>query len=166
MKTYTKFFFSLAIGSMSFLIPFNLIGAAPADVTVVYEEDSYYDLWTGPGWYYGIWFDNEDEYEYWLANNFDDVIWIGPGWYYGFWFDSEPDFHRYKKSHRYHDGERHRGKGQGNPALHQQQYRSQPQNDQQPRTQDHRDQPHIQPQRGHSDGGQSQKSHGSRGHNK
>lgn len=33
------------------------------DGTTVYVEEE--DVWYGPGFYYGIWFDNEPDYWYW-----------------------------------------------------------------------------------------------------
>lgn len=124
MKKFSKLFLALAITSISLSVPFTLKAESGINVSIDYNEDSSYDIWTGPGWYYGIWFNNEDDYEYWIENHYNDVIWVGPGWYYGFWFDSEDNFHNYRKNHGHH--ERHR-RGQGNPALHQQQYRSSPQ---------------------------------------
>ena len=35
------------------------------DQTEIYEED----VWFGPGFYYGVWFDNEDNYWRWRGNH-------------------------------------------------------------------------------------------------
>lgn len=48
------------------------------------------------------------------------MIWIGPGWYYGIWFDSEYDFddwhrnHNHRDYHHDHDGH-HQPHGQHGP---------------------------------------------------
>lgn len=41
--------------------------------TTVYEEDTYEDedLWYGPGFYYGVWFENEDDYWGWREHHRD-----------------------------------------------------------------------------------------------
>lgn len=38
--------------------------------TVIEEEDTE-DLWFGPGFYYGIWFDDEDDYWEWRGHHRD-----------------------------------------------------------------------------------------------
>lgn len=32
----------------------------------------------------------------------EEVIWVGPGWYYGIWFDNEEDFYAYRESRYHH----------------------------------------------------------------
>ena len=60
--------------------------------------------------------DDEDYYEQ------DSVIWIGPGWYYGMWFGNEGDFNNYNHYHHHnhepydhhdghHGGDHHGGGG-------------------------------------------------------
>ena len=44
--------------------------AADQNQTIVVEEDpSEEDLWYGPGFYYGIWFEDEDDYWQWRQNH-------------------------------------------------------------------------------------------------
>lgn len=47
------------------------------------------------------------------------IIWVGPGWYWGIWFDNEVEFDDYYHHHHYHghdhdhhhDGHHHGGGG-------------------------------------------------------
>lgn len=87
-------------------------GGYPRPGYYVYYDDAYYQVWVGPGWYYGVWFDNEAAYYDWLDNRFYTVVWAGPGWYYGYWFESEGDYDYYRRSHtHYHSWERHKYEG-------------------------------------------------------
>lgn len=65
----------------------------PPTVEIEVEEEPQ-TLWIGPGWYYGVWFDNEVEYD---------------GWYHDHrrWDDRHHD-----GQHRHHQGGgHHRGGG-------------------------------------------------------
>lgn len=33
---------------------------------------------------------------------YDDEVWIGPGWYYGVWFDDEIYYRNWYRSHNHH----------------------------------------------------------------
>ncbi|MGH7889943.1 MAG: hypothetical protein ACRENF_05265, partial [Thermodesulfobacteriota bacterium] len=41
----------------------------------------------------------------------DEYIWIGPGWYYGVWFDNEVEFDDWHHDHHDHHGDHHHGGG-------------------------------------------------------
>jgi|GEM_PF-1718465 hypothetical protein len=51
------------------------------------------------------------------------VIWIGPGWYYGIWFNSEDDFHHWNHDHHddhdhRNDNNDHRNRSRGAGGQH------------------------------------------------
>lgn len=79
-----------------------------------YYDNPAYQAWAGPGWYYGIYFNNPDSYFYWLNNGFYDVYWVGPGYYYGVYFNSEPYFNDYRRYHRFYG----RGNVHGHGSYH------------------------------------------------
>ena|SRR3990167_6284452 len=83
------------------------------------EEEETYQDWSGPGWYYGIWFDDKYQYYDWIEYHFYDLVWMGPGWYYGIWFDYPDSFEDFRRHHRYYGRHQHRGK----QGLHRQEER-------------------------------------------
>ena len=42
------------------------------DADVEVEEEPAVQVWVGPGWYYGFWFDNEYEYNDWHNNHWNN----------------------------------------------------------------------------------------------
>lgn len=76
---------------------------------IIYNQEETYQVWTGSGWYYGIWFDDEDEYYDWVENHFYDPVWSGSGWYYGIWFDDEDNFDYFRQGHRFYGRSKRHG---------------------------------------------------------
>ncbi len=86
--------------------------------------------WQGPGWYYGHYFGNEDDYVAWMSGSSPyyggtyQEIWIGPGWYGGFWYGNETEWrrhyhhHYYYDHHDHHDGGHHDGGHRGGGGHH------------------------------------------------
>lgn len=67
-----------------------------------YDEDYVEeDVWFGPGFYYGIWFDNEDDYWAWRRNHRD-----------------YPSNREYYRRHYDHEGDRHQGDEQHDHGSH------------------------------------------------
>ena len=76
-------------------------GRTEVQVSTDQDDDVYYEqdqtmVWIGPGWYYGIWFSNEYDYNHWNYNH----------------------HHRYEPydhhdGNRHHDGENHHHGDQG-----------------------------------------------------
>ncbi len=97
------------------------VGVGNVDGNYYYDDndDQSYQDWAGPGWYYGYWFGDEDDYDAWLDNDFYNVYWGGPGWYYGVWFGDERDFNDFRSRH--HQDYDH-GHGIGDAARHQQEH--------------------------------------------
>ncbi len=54
-----------------YLILLGLCNTTTADTppSTVYTEEEPPIVWTGPGWYYGVWFDNEVEYDDWYHHH-------------------------------------------------------------------------------------------------
>lgn len=116
MKTYLVIMLSL----LSFFnVASPVLAMAPGILIEDRAYDEEYQAWAGPGYYYGIWFDNEATYNNWLNNQFYGTRWHGPDYYYGFWFDLSPDFYTYRDRHRNYS----RGGHKGAPQHHQQQHR-------------------------------------------
>lgn len=112
-------------GSVPSLLSADLDTSVEVDVGTSddYDDDSY-QVWAGPGWYYGNWYDDENAYYGWLDTGFNAVVWAGPGWYYGHWFGSENDFNGYRNNHRYYNrNELRNNQYRGNNSWHNDQRR-------------------------------------------
>lgn len=91
-------------------------------------DDAQYQAWSGPGWYYGVYFDDEETYFDWMESQFYSSTWEGPNWYYGIWFSNENDFNAYRNNHKYygmrrgqypqHHGQEQRGAWKGSAPPH------------------------------------------------
>lgn len=86
----------------------SMAAMGPPSVEVqVGAEDNY--GWQGPGWYYGHYFDNEDDYMAWRQGqapyygSTSETLWIGPGWYGGYWYWNEDEWRRHYHHHYYYD---------------------------------------------------------------
>ncbi len=98
----------------------SLSAMARPSVDVQVGSDDYYG-WQGPGWYYGHYFSNQDDYIAWMEGTgpyygtYQTSIWIGPGWYGGYWYWNENDWHDHHHNHSYdHNGDGgHHGDGGG-----------------------------------------------------
>lgn len=78
-----------------------------------YEEEYInQDVWYGPGFYYGIWFDNEQNYWGWRNEHWD----YPPNHHY-YNHDHPVEYHHEDHQGEHdrsrHDGEEHRGGGRG-----------------------------------------------------
>lgn len=90
-----------------------------APVDYYYYDDANYQVWVGPGWYYGTWYDNQDDYYHWLDHGFYNPVWVGSGWYYGIWFDDEDDFRHFRDTHQsYHRNGSRNGGYRGDRSWH------------------------------------------------
>ncbi len=59
---------------ISYVLLLSLWGALQAGSsppTQTQEETESVDIWFGPGFYYGLWFENEEEYQEWRGNHRD-----------------------------------------------------------------------------------------------
>lgn len=93
MKKYVKNYFWITVAFLGLNI-----GAVSVYADI--EIDDYYD--------------GADDYYY----GGDDVRWIGPGYYWGIWIDNEDDFNNYHDHHGhdddgYHDGDHRGGESHG-----------------------------------------------------
>ena len=67
------------------------------------DDDYYYRgtnqiIWVGPGWYYGVWFDNPYEYNYWYRRHY-----YGGRYHHGRWGDGRHGGHIHgRRAHRHH----------------------------------------------------------------
>ncbi len=111
--------FSFVVGlsfftSVDSLNAFNMQVKSP--LGQVYYQDNQ-DVWYGPGYYYGIWFDTEENYWEWRGNNADYPVNYGyynqsyPIYYYGHDHHHD-DEHEEHHEHEEHGGE-HRSGGHG-----------------------------------------------------
>jgi uncharacterized membrane protein YgcG len=86
---------------LSFYAPLHSMVRAGVEVDNDDEGPYYYcydgaDCWDGPGFYYGIWFDNEDDFHNWRNGHY----YYNNGYYYG-------------NGHHHGDGNHHGGGGPG-----------------------------------------------------
>lgn len=95
-----------------FCLSILLASIHPLDAMTVRREEVYYDdedgnyveedVWFGPGFYYGIWFDNEDNYWAWRHNH------RGYPPNHGYYHHDHP-VHYHGGKHRDHGGDGHHG---------------------------------------------------------
>jgi hypothetical protein len=107
-----KIYYLFAAFGMFFVSSLHSLDAASSkQVRTSVDINSEIVVWGGPGFYYGVWFNNEDEYSQWQYNQ---TIWGGPGFYFGIWFGDERGHGRWCHDHyRGHGGHHHRGHHDG-----------------------------------------------------